>query len=281
MKKTIELYNGTVKIDFEERDWAGNKIHRYTDMDGKKIESNTGATGIVDKSTPLMWWATKLMGLYLLQNYESKPIDFEIIETAKKKWRDAKEEAADIGTEIHEWIDGWITSKKAPAIPEKKEVRNGIAAFLDWFKKSNLEFISNERIVYSKKNNVIGKLDAISYDLDDKYLSLDDFKSSKGIYEEMVLQTAGYLMMIEEEIEYLLSIPAKSIKSPEDKKLVELYKKCGGIKVRRILKFGKEDGNFEAREFTEHKKDIKGFLAALALKNRVSELKKELNSYGN
>ena len=201
MKKTIELYNGTVKIDFEERDWAGNKIHRYTDMDGKKIESNTGATGIVDKSTPLMWWATKLMGLYLLQNYESKPIDFEIIETAKKKWRDAKEEAADIGTEIHEWIDGWITSKKAPAIPEKKEVRNGIAAFLDWFKKSNLEFISNERIVYSKKNNVIGKLDAISYDLDDKYLSLDDFKSSKGIYEEMVLQTAGYLMMIEEEIE--------------------------------------------------------------------------------
>lgn len=279
MKKIFELYNGTVKIGFEERDWAGKKIHCYTDENDKKIESNTGATGIIDKSTPLMFWATNLMGLYLIQNYESKPINSEIIETAKKKWRDAKEEAADIGTEIHEWIDKWITMKKAPEIPEKTEVRNGIAAFLDWFKKNNLEFISNERIVYSRKNHVIGKLDAISYDLDDKYLSLDDFKSSKGIYEEMVLQTAGYLMMIEEEIEYLLSIPARSIKSPNDKKLVELYKKCGGFKVRRILKFGKVDGNFEAREFSDHKRDIKGFLAALALKNRVSELKKEL-TYG-
>ena len=282
MQKDIFFYNGTVKLSFEERDWNGKKIHVYKDEEGNRIESNTGATGIIDKSTPLMYWATKLMGLYLYQNYiiKAEPITLGSIELAQKKWRDAKEEAADLGTEIHEWIDKWINLKKIPPMPENEKVLNGVNAFLKWHKENQVEFIANERIVYSKKHNVIGKLDLISYDTDDKFLSLDDFKSSKGIYPEMVLQTAGYLMMIEEEIEYLLSIPFKSIKSDDDKKLVELYKKSGGFGKRRILRFGKEDGEFEVREFTEHKNDIKGFLSAFALKTRVGELEKELKQYG-
>lgn len=276
MKKEIKLYNETVSIFFEERDWKNKKIHIYTDENGKRIISNTGATGIVDKSTPLIFWAIRLMGEYLIQNYNRRPINEEIIETSKKRWRDVKEEAADIGTGIHEWIEEWLTSKKSPPMPEDEKIRNGVNAFLDWFGRNEVEFIATERVVYSKKNNVVGKLDGISHDLAEEYLSMDDFKSSKGIYAEMVLQTAGYLMMIEEEIQYLLSIPFGSIKSESDKKLVKLYKKYGGFKKRRILKFGKEDGMFEVKEFIKHKEDTKGFISALNLKRRIGELEKEL-----
>lgn len=307
MKQEIKLYNGTVTIYFEEKDWNGKKIHLYTNEKGEKIESNTGVTGIIDKSTPLMWWTSRvnaertLMDLGIVPEYyfseikkenqkqwdclEQNAIDLKLgtsniiksVRLGRNEYRDKKETAADIGTMIHEWIDKWINLKKRPPMPEDEKVKNGVIAFLDWFGKNHLEFIVNERIVYSLKHNVIGRLDGITNDLDDCYLSLEDFKSSNGIYEEMVLQTAGYLMMIEEEINYLLSIPFESIKSPDDKKLVKLYKKYGGFKKRRILKFGKDDGMFEVREFNNHKKDIKGFLAAFVLKNRVGELKKELH----
>lgn len=276
MKKQINLYNGTVKIWFEEKDWCGKKIHVYTDKSGQRIESNTRATGIIDKSNGLIPWAVKLMGLYLIQNCLGKPIGEAIINIAKKEWRKAKEEAADIGTEIHDFIFLWFTLKKKPPMPENEKVRNGVIAFLQWAKENKIKSLCAERIVYSRKYNVVGRLDGISYDKDDKYISLDDYKSSNGIYPEMVLQTAGYLMMIEEELEYLTSIPFKSIKSAEDRELVKLYEEFGGFKKRRIIKFGKEDGNFEVRELNNHKKDIKGFLAALELKNRTEEIKKEL-----
>jgi hypothetical protein len=278
MKKEILLYNGTVKVYFEEKDWNGKKIHLYTNEKGEKIESNTGATGIIDKSDGLIGWAVKLMGLYLTRHFLGKPITDECIQTAKREWRRERDEAADIGTKIHEFAGQWITLKKKPEIPEEERVRNGVIAFLKFIKENNLEFICSERIVYSKKHKVIGRLDAISYDIDDGYLTLDDFKSSSGIYPEMILQTAGYLMMIEEEIKYLLKLPFKAIKSDEDKRLVELYKKCGGFKKRRIEWFGKESGEFIPKEFTNHKKDVKGFIAALETKKRVDELKNELKN---
>jgi hypothetical protein len=270
MKQEIKLYNGTVN---------GKKIHCYTDIKGNPILSNTGATGILDKSDGLVPWAVKLMGLYLLENYTGKTINSEIIEVAKKEWRKAKEKGAEIGTAVHDFIENWIKSKEKPKIPSDEKIRNGVIAFMKWIESNKLEFVCSERVVYSRKHNVVGKLDNIDHDLDDHYLALDDSKSSNGIYPEMVYQTAGYLMMIEEEIKYLLKIPFKSIKSKEDKRLVELYKKLGGIKKRRIIRFGKEDGEFEVREFANHKKDIQGFISALNLKKRTEELKKELK-YG-
>lgn len=306
MKEEIKLYNGTVTVYFEERDWGGKKIHCYTDENNERIESCTGATGVIDKSGALNYWTSRVnaekalidMGIIptnyfseikeenkrqwaeLLNNISNIKIDSrkiaQIIISSRGEYKNRKETAADIGTEIHEWIDKWINLKKRPQMPENNFTRNGIIAFLDWIGKSNTEFIMNERIVYSRKYHVIGKLDAVSYDADDEFLSLDDFKSSNGIYEDHILQTAGYLMMIIEEVEYLMSIPFSSIKNLEDKRLVKLYKKYGGFKKRRILRFGKYDGEFEPKEYNDHKKDIQGFLHALPLKNRIGELKKEL-----
>ncbi|MDD5065190.1 MAG: hypothetical protein PHQ35_10600 [Phycisphaerae bacterium] len=305
MKETKLLYNGTVKISFEEKDIYGKKCHIYTGEDGKTIKSVTNSTGVIDKSDVIAYWASRVnaeKALILLQvvpegyftelkaenkkqweELERNAIDLSVktediikaIQAGRGEYRVRKDVSADIGTEAHDFIKKWITLIKKPQIPENEKVRNAVIAFLDFIKKNNLEFISSERLVYSKKYNIVGTLDGIDYDLDDKCLSVDDWKSSNGIYPEMVFQTAGYLMMIEEEIQYLLTLPSKSIKSEEDQRLIELYKQCGGFAKRRLVRFGKYDGEFEVKEFTDHKKDIKAFLNAFGLKTRLDEVKKE------
>jgi hypothetical protein len=81
-----------------------------------------------------------------------------------------------------------------------------------------------------------------------------DFKSSKALYSEYRYQLAAYWLAREEET----------------KKKFE-----GGW----IIKFGKDDGEFEATYIPrkEYEKDKEAFLAALTIKRRENELIKEFN----
>ncbi|GIW70345.1 MAG: hypothetical protein KatS3mg101_1092 [Patescibacteria group bacterium] len=166
------------------------------------------------------------------------------IEEASKEHRKVKEEAADIGTQIHEWVNKWIEGKK-PEIPEDDRIRNGITAFLQFQKEYKVKWLESEKIVYSQKYNFAGILDAVGFI--NKKLIIFDFKSANAIYPEFALQTAGYQIAYE-----------------------EMMKK--NVDHRLIVKFGKETGDFEWRKFEENEKDKKAFLACLTLKNRLKEL---------
>ena len=244
MIKEYNLYGGKAPITFDDG------RHIFRDSKGKYIPSVTKASGIIDKSGPLMWWVAEMMGLYLIDNWDIKKIKkesekLELIVTAKKEYRKAKAAAADIGTEIHEWVSDWIEGKK-PDMPEDEKVVNGITAFLKFQKEHKIKWLESERIVYSKKYNFAGILDAVGR-MDGK-LTLVDFKSSKGIYNEMRFQVAGYQIAYEEET-------GKRF----DKTM--------------IIRFGKEDGEPEMKELDEQEKDKKIFLACLQVANRIKELK--------
>jgi hypothetical protein len=242
----IKLYKGKIKIYFAERDWGGRKIHEYTDDEGNKLVSVTTITSLLDKSNFLLPWAVRMMGDYLLQTSPGQQITEGIINIAKVKWRDAKQEAADIGSEIHNWIEQKIKGLE-PAIPENEQVRNGAAAFLKWIKDSNIKFKETERVVYSKKYNYVGTCDW--YGTHGKELIIGDHKSSRGIYNEMRYQLAGYWLALEEEL---------------------------GKKISRgiIVKFDKETAEFEARgiDREDYLKDKEAFLGLLQLKRREVEL---------
>jgi hypothetical protein len=242
MLKKISLYNGTVKLKFNEA------RHIFYDEKGKPLLSVTGATGVVDKSAPLMGWATKMMGLYLLEEKArgNKEITEELVERAKKEYRRIKTEAADIGTEIHEWVSQWILGK-SPEIPDNESVANGITAFLKFQKEHQLKWVESERFIYSKRHKYVGILDAIARE--GKKLTLVDFKSSNGIYDEMRFQVAGYQIAYEEET-------GKKF----DKKI--------------LIRFGKNDGQFEIMDLGNDPKDKQAFLACLNLKKRLKELAK-------
>jgi len=238
MLREIKLYGGKEIVKFDD------ERHFFYDGRGNSILSVTGVTSVIDKSGALMGWAVNQMADYLL-NSEEKEITQEIIDKAKKEYRRVKKEAADIGTLIHGWISEWIKGKE-PEMPENEKAVNGITAFLKFQKEHQLRWIESERVIYSKKHGYAGILDAVGKE--GKNLILVDFKSSNGIYDEMRFQVAGYQIAYEEE--------------------------AGKEFDRRmIIRFGKDSGEFEVKELEDAEKDKRAFLACLALKRRLEELK--------
>lgn len=220
--------------------------HWFTDEEGNFIPSVTGFTSVIDKSGQLVNWAVKLAREYLEAKLAAgEQITILDVVEACKEHRRKKEQAADIGTRIHEWISRWIAGEN-PEFPEEEKVDNGVRAFLKFQDEYSLKWMESEQIVFSPKYWYAGILDAIA--LKGKERILVDFKSANGIYEENAFQVAGYQLAYEEYFKHKIA-------------------------YRMVVRFGKDTGEFEFRKFKDNKKDIEGFLACLRLRNRLKELK--------
>lgn len=182
----FELYKGKVKGKF----YPG--IHRYY-INGKIKTGVTTYLGIVDKSRALITWATELYRDYLLSLPE---ITEAAIYEGCNLHQERKEAAAAIGDEVHGWVERYI-SGETPEMPESREAQIGVSAFLDWAAEHKVEFLSSERVVYSKKHDFIGKMD-IEAKVKGK-LCLIDIKTSNGLYNTYGMQTAAYVRADEEE----------------------------------------------------------------------------------
>lgn len=237
--KKIKAYGKTISFD-EAR-------HRFTNEKGESIPSVTSFTGVIDKSRPLIFWAVRLTKEYLLERIDNgEAITVIDIEEASRMHTKKKEEAADIGTRIHKWVERWIAGEK-PELPDNEKERKGVTAFLKFQKEHNVKWLESEKIVYSKKYNFAGILDAVGT-IGDK-LTLIDFKSSNALYDEYRFQVSAYQLAYEEMT---------------GKKIDE----------RIIIRFGKEDGEFESVTLDEDDKDKKAFLGCIAVKRRLNELSK-------
>ena len=239
MKRIETLYGGKVTIEFD------SDLHRYK-KDGKNLISVTAATGVIDKSQPLILWAVGLAKDYLnncITNGDA--VDSVTIEEACRQHSIRKEKAADTGSQVHNWIEAFAKAKRegseTPAIPEGKNVQNGVNAFLDWFIENDVVFETNERLVYSRAHDYVGITDFVAM-VNGKRV-VGDWKTSKRIYPEMRVQLSAYKEAIEEE---------------EGKKLE------GGI----LLHCDKETGEFGVVEITpeEFKELYPVFLSCLNIK---------------
>lgn len=255
--KSQILYGGKVIIDFYENQ------HKYVKRPGSDwLTSVTAVTGTVDKSRFLITWAVNLAKDFLLTNVDTlvelkdgKKIA-EIIEEAGKQHTIKKDEAADIGTQIHAWCEDYIKSsvkdRKSLALPTDERVLNGATAFLRWIKKYKVEFISSEQLVYSKKYEYVGLMD-LKAKVNGK-LCVVDFKSSKYVYDEYVMQVAAYLKADAEESN-------------------EKYDGAW------IMKFGKDDGEFAAYylSMTLIESAFDAFTGLLKTKNWLKIMARESN----
>lgn len=239
--ENVKLYKGKIQISFDK------DAHKFYDAKGNSLISVTGVTSIIDKSDALMGWVAKMIGMYLLEEKKkgNDKITEQLIDEAKKEYRRLKVEAADIGQMIHEWVSDWIKGKE-PEMPDNEKAVNGITAFLRFQKENKIKWLESERVIYSKKYRYAGILDAIGRK--GKDLILVDFKSSNAIYPEMFLQVAGYNIAYQEETK---------------KKITK----------KMIIRFGKDDGQFEVKELDNNWKDEEAFLHCLALVKRLKELK--------
>ncbi len=255
-KTSVSLYKGSVEIDFYP------DSHRYKKPNEKSyLISATAATGILDKSRFLIPWAVNLAGSFLKLFLEENAGPFHpnellpVIEEALIQHTVKKEEAADIGSQVHSWIEGFIKAKinktEIPTLDgiEDEKVLNGINGFLDWYNSHDVQFLASERLIYSVKNDYCGLTDFVAI-VDGNHV-VGDFKTGKNIYTEHYYQLSAYWKAVEEE---------------DGKEFDQ------GI----ILHVNKETGAFNAMEVSKEANELNFpvFLACLTIKRREKELAK-------
>lgn len=262
-KNVIEtsLYKGKVLVRF----FPDSHIYM---VNGKRQTGVTTFIGIVDKSRPLVIWATELYRDFLLEKIKGGIKEEHIYEGCGLH-EEKKKAAADIGTLVHDWVEAYINGEN-PEMPEVKEAQIGVNAFLDWVSANKVKFLSSERIVYSKKYGYIGKMD-IEAKVNGK-LCLIDIKTSNGLYNTYGMQTAAYVKADEEE----------SNRKYQGRWLIRLAKETEKEYIARMAKKnfnrnrkGKEDFNYPPYQVFETKfldenpanteRDFKAFINAKEL----------------
>jgi len=267
-KSTLhKLYGGDVTLKFS------SSAHRYwatipdKGVTKEGVPSATGIVGVLDKPA-LMYWAVNETVDYLREKlrpgetYDEVEIE-QLLESAKKARYKTSGKATTIGSLVHDWIERYVKCVIEYGevnvvdhndieledwdlkLPYNKEAQASISSFLEWESNHDVEWLTSERKVFSKRYGYAGTLDA-EVVVDGKY-SVLDLKTSKRIYPEYWLQLACYKNALDEERLYV-------------------DQAAGRVEQTIILRIPKNEEGFEAAMMSNPKKldyHIQVFLACL------------------
>lgn len=272
--QTHRLYKGQVKIVFSPR-YHAYYLNEYATEN--RLWGVTSATGMIDKSGPLMWWAVNKCAIPYLKerilpgkSYDEVEL-MKMFDEAGREPNRKKSEAGAIGKLIHEWCERWIKWSinqrevlhpdflQKPEMPTSPIMVNGVTSFLGWVEQHKVEFLHSEKVVYSKKHRYVGTMDAEA--IVDGELAVVDFKTSNGLYDEYRFQAAAYLNARQEETKkkyqsyWLVRFDKESKKDDEGNDYVE----------------------FEARrnDIADFPADFAAFVGALSVLKRKKQLDAE------
>lgn len=243
LNNTISMYDGTVQMTYND---AG---HKYV-VNGTEVMGVTSALQVINKPA-LIQWGINLALSYVAENikagekYDEIKLK-EVITAAKTAHRKKKEEAADFGTMVHEWIESYIKGQNPKPLVNDL-LQKACETFITWAKENKVVFTSSEKIIYSKKHNYAGTCDFTCTINGKKFVG--DIKTSNGIYDEYSMQTAAYRLALEEETG-------------------ETY---DGMVIVRVPKV--EDDKVEIAYINNYEKNARAFLCALYLKQHFNLLK--------
>lgn len=162
----------------------------YT-IDDCEYISVTSVLDMVNKGDMLLDWASTQACNYLADHLGNSNLTFpELLDQASKNYQSVKNEACDIGSQVHFLIEQntkgiWVDIKDL-----RPEVRNGFLAFLSWKRKFNPKFIHSELQVVSKKFCYAGTLDSI-VSIQGRLLVVD-WKTSGALHDTFPLQICAY-----------------------------------------------------------------------------------------
>lgn len=272
--QTYKLYDGKVVLQFDEAS------HVYY-VNDERVWGVTSATGTIDKSGPLIYWAVNKMCIPFLKEQIKPGVVYDEIQLsqlfteAATQHNKKKDSAANIGTLGHEWVESYIKYRinsrhqydqlpypeyaTMPAEPINETLKNLANAFLKWESEHEVVFYASEEKIYSKKYNYAGTMDIEA--LVDGELCVVDLKTSNKLVDEYRFQVAAYM----------------NARMEETGKKFKAYWILRVGKEKKINKDGVEEVEFEARRYSvkeDYKKDLSAFLGALSVYKRLQELKK-------
>ncbi len=144
----------------------------YFLKDGSKVPGTTTICGAYKDSGGLLHWAWE---------QGTKGLDY----------RQTRDKAGDIGTLVHAIIEAMLKGELPPAVSE--EAAKAVHAFLGWQRQNKIEIIEAEIQLVSEEYKYGGTLDAVGV-IDEEYVLLD-WKTSKGVYKNYLLQLAAYIQL--------------------------------------------------------------------------------------
>lgn len=153
----------------------------YKTQDGQRVPGVTTITGRFKECGGLLHWAWQ-------QGRDGK--DF----------RETRDAAADAGTACHEMIECEWTGR--PFDPQKydesvlKKAEHAFLAYLEWKAQTKLTVLHSEMPLVSEQYRFGGTLDAIMIN---QRLRLGDYKTSNGVYADMLIQVAGGYALLWDE----------------------------------------------------------------------------------
>ena len=162
-------------------------------------------------------------------------------------------EAAGIGKQVHGYAEACLraTMKGAsgafPSRPDTKDERIhlGCDAFDEWIRAHDVRIIEPERVIFSEQYFYAGTADVYGYI--DGELVVGDFKTSSGIWNEHLLQTAAYQNALEEEL-------------------------SKRIEARWLIRLDKKTGEFHAERYARNDLHTSAFLALLDVHRLMSKI---------
>lgn len=230
----------------------------------------TGVLGIISKPW-LVPWAKKetckvieQMLLGKLDGEASKRITVseewikEMIRTAKKRPEKIKDDAADLGTLVHLYIDRIVKGQRLDVREIPEQAWPALSSFQEWWELSGLTFISGDTKVASLTHCYGGSLDALAHDRDGKVVLLD-WKTSNQFSEEYALQTAAYADAL-----------VQTFGVRPDRVIIARFTKMTESEWRKEkprLKYIP----FETRDLTDWAVSFQAFVHALELNRRMAE----------
>jgi len=148
----------------------------YFLKDGTQVPGTTTICGAYKDSGALIHWAW-------LQGKEGQD------------YRETRDKAGSIGSAAHAMIEATIRGDPLP--PGPPEAHKAFDAYQRWAQQSKIEIVANEIQLVSHEYRYGGTPDAIG-EIDGRFVLLD-WKTSKGVYKNYMLQLAAYKNLWEED----------------------------------------------------------------------------------
>lgn len=165
----------------EEKKTTGRPSGGYKNAAGKRVPGTTTITGRFKEAGGLIYWAweTGMQGIDL---------------------KDAREGAADAGTCAHEQIDahlhGRVFDPGAWPAAVRAKADHAFLGYLEWQQQTGLSVVASEVSLVSEKHQFGGTFDAV---VSSGSLVLLDYKTSGGIYGDMLIQIGGGYSLLWQE----------------------------------------------------------------------------------
>jgi hypothetical protein len=213
---TAESFAGTLPAIQRTQD------HRYI-YQGVTYPGVTSVLRVLDKSGPLMVWAARETAEAALLLHEGATFDASLAAggdavynpnvhvsgidtlmaavgrdgvkkalTDRANWK--RDEAAQLGTDIHKWADDHISGRDPAPLSETAMLYT--QHYAEWWSNAGWRLRLSEAVVLSPSVEGVhggygGTFDLLCYDADGRTV-LADIKTGKGVYREAILQLAAY-----------------------------------------------------------------------------------------